>query len=173
MKNIDRLVETVGDAAQAAFVTGTDFGTQRGLFLSPQTYRDLYQPFHKIINDYIHEHTNWKTFIHSCGGICGLIPDFIESGFDVLNPVQCLATGMDPRELKREFGKDIVFWGGGVDTQKVLPFGTPEEVYREVRERIDIFNQEGGFVFAAIHNIQANTPLDNMVAMFKAIHDSY
>jgi len=101
-----------------------------------------------------------------------LIPDFIEAGFDILNPVQCSAAGMEARGLKQRFGKDIVFWGGGVDTQKTMAFGTPEEVYREVRERIDIFNREGGFVFDAIHNVQGNTPIDNVLAMFRAIKES-
>jgi uroporphyrinogen-III decarboxylase len=101
-----------------------------------------------------------------------LLPDFIGAGFDILNPVQCSAADMDPVRLKREFGKDLVFWGGGVDTQKTMAFGAPEEVYREVRQRIDFFNQDGGFVFNAIHNIQANTPVANIEAMFKAIRDS-
>ena len=123
------------------------------------------------MNTRIHERTKWKTFIHSCGAVYPLIPEFIAAGFDVLNPVQCSARGMEPRTLKREFGKDIVFWGGGVDTQKTLPFGTPEEVYREVRERIDIFNDGGGFVFSSIHNVQSNVPLENLLAMFRAVHD--
>lgn len=170
--NLERLAAAIGDNVQAAFNTGTDFGTQCGTFISPQAYRDLYQPFHKQINGFIHKHTNWKSFIHSCGSVVNLIPDFIESGFDILNPVQCSAAGMDPRMLKREFGKDLVFWGGGADTQKILPFGTPEEVYAHVRERIDVFNKDGGFVFDSIHNVQGNTPVENMVAMVKAIQDS-
>jgi len=162
----------VGDSAQVAFVTGTDFGTQNRAFISRKAYRELYQPFHKIITDYIHKHSRWKTFIHSCGSVIDLIPDFIDSGFDVLNPVQCSAAGMSPKTLKREFGKDLVFWGGGVDTQKTLPFGTPDEVYREVRERIEIFGDGGGFVFDAIHNIQAGVPVENVLAMFRAIRES-
>jgi uroporphyrinogen-III decarboxylase len=100
-----------------------------------------------------------------------LIPEFIGAGFDVLNPVQCSATDMDPVRLKREFGKDLVFWGGGVDTQKTLPFGTPDEVYREVRERVATFGEGGGFVFNPIHNIQGPTPVDNMLAMFRALKE--
>jgi uroporphyrinogen-III decarboxylase len=100
------------------------------------------------------------------------VPDFIESGFDILNPVQCSAAGMDARKLKQEFGEDLVFWGGGVDTQKTLPFGKPEEVYEDVRQRIAIFNDGGGFVFNAIHNLQSNTPVENMLAMLKAVKDS-
>lgn len=172
LQNIERLAKAVGDKVQVVFVSGTDFGTQRGLFISKQAYRDLFKPFHKAVNDKIHQLTNWKTFIHSCGAIVELIPDFIEAGFDVLNPVQCSAEGMDPRTLKREFGKQIVFWGGGVDTQKTLPFGTPQEVYREVSERIDIFADGGGFVFNSIHNVQSNVPTENLLALFKAVNDA-
>ncbi|MBN2181116.1 MAG: hypothetical protein JW715_04320 [Sedimentisphaerales bacterium] len=171
LKNIEKLAKALGDKVQVVFVSGTDFGTQRGPFISPQAYRDLYKPFQKAINDKIHELTNWKIFIHSCGSIYQLIPDFIEAGFDVLNPVQCSAAQMEPQRLKDEFGKQLVFWGGGVDTQKTLPFGTPEEVYDEVRRRIDIFGENSGFVFNSIHNIQSNVPTENIVAMFDAIND--
>ncbi len=169
--NLEKLANALGDNVQAAFITGTDFGTQNGLFISRNTYRDLYQPFHKAVNDYIHRHTSWKTFIHSCGAVMEMIPDFIDSGFDILNPVQCSAAGMDPEKLKREFGDDVVFWGGGVDTQKTLPFGTPDDVYQEVRRRIEIFNQSGGFVFNTIHNVQANTPVENFLALIDAVKE--
>ena len=172
LANLERLIAAIGDDVQVVFTSGTDFGTQTGLFSSVETYRDLFKPFHKTLNDYIHAHSNWKVFIHSCGAIVDLIPDLIEAGFDILNPVQCSARGMDPQTLKREFGRDLVFWGGGVDTQKTFPFGTPEEVYREVRERIDIFNDGGGYVFNTIHNIQARTPVANMEAMMRALRDS-
>ncbi len=172
LANLDRLFKALGDDVGAVFTTGTDFGTQNGLFISPQSYRDLFKPFHKAINDHIHKNSNWKVFIHSCGSVVELLPDLIEAGFDILNPVQCSAAGMDPKMLKSEFGDDLVFWGGGVDTQKTLPFGTAEEVYDEVSERISIFNNNGGFVFDAIHNIQANVPVENVLAMFKAIKDS-
>jgi hypothetical protein len=173
LKNIELLAEAVGDKVQAVFVTGTDFGTQRGLFISPEAYRDLYKPFHKAVNDKIHALTNWKTFDHSCGSVRGLVPDFIDAGFDILNPVQCSAEGMDAAELKSEYGRDLVFWGGGVDTQRTLPFGTPEEVYREVRERIEIFGPGGGFVFNAIHNVQSNVPVENILAMIRAVGESW
>ena len=172
LKNLRLLIDTLGDKIQAVFTTGTDFGTQNGLFISPNAYRDLFQPFHKTINEFIHKNSNWKIFIHSCGAVKGLIPDFIKSGFDILNPVQCSAAGMDPVELKEKYGKDIIFWGGGVDTQKTLPFGTPEEVYNEVIERIRLFNNPTGMVFNSIHNIQAQTPLENVLAIFRAIKDS-
>jgi hypothetical protein len=173
LKNIELVADVVGDRVQVVFVSGTDFGTQRGPFISPQAYRDLYKPFHKLVNDKIHKLTKWKTFIHSCGSVYDLIPDLIEAGFDILNPVQCSANGMEPAQLKKEFGKSVVFWGGGVDTQKTLPFGTPQEVYRQVRERIDIFAPGGGFVFNSIHNVQSNVPTENILAIFKAIEDSY
>jgi uroporphyrinogen-III decarboxylase len=172
LKNIELLAAAVGDRVQVVFVSGTDFGTQTGQFCSAKTYRELFKPFHQAVNNRIHQLTKWRTFIHSCGAVRPFIGEFIEAGFDVLNPVQCSATGMDPRSLKREFGRDLVFWGGGVDTQKTLPFGTPEEVYREVRERIDIFSEGSGFVFNAIHNIQSNVPVQNILAMFRAIKDS-
>jgi hypothetical protein len=172
LQNIDTLAEMMGDCVHVAMVSGTDFGMQTGTFIAPETYRDLWKPFYQAVNRRIHEKTNWKTFIHSCGAVRDLIPDFIESGFDILNPVQISAAGMDPKELKREFGNDIVFWGGGVDTQNTLPYGTPEEVYRQVREMIDIFAPGGGFVFNTVHNIQGNVPVENVEAIFRAIRDS-
>lgn len=172
LKNLALLAESLGNRVQAVFTTGTDFGMQTGLFISPQAYRDLFKPFHKMVNEFIHRHTSWKIFIHSCGAVRALIPDLIDAGFDILNPVQCSAAGMDPQELKDSFGRDIVFWGGGVDTQKTLPFGTPQEVYDQVRRRIEIFNTPTGMVFNAIHNIQAQTHLENVLAMFRAVQDS-
>ena len=172
LKNLAALIPILGNRVQAVFLTGTDFGTQRGLFISQAAYRDLFQPYHRQINRLIHERSNWKTFIHSCGAVTELLPDFIEAGFDILNPVQCSACGMDPQTLKREYGAHVTFWGGGVDTQGALAFGTPDEVYRQVRERIEIFGTGGGFVFDSVHNVQANTPLANLQAMFRALHDA-
>ena len=172
LKNLEMLIDLLGDRVQVVFLTGTDFGTQHGLFISMKAYRELYKPFHIRVNRLVHQKSRWKTFIHSCGAVATLLPDLVEAGFDVLNPVQCSATGMDPRVLKREFGKNLVFWGGGANTQQTLAFGTPEEVYREVHQRIEIFGEGGGLVFNAVHNIQATTPTENMIAMFRAIHDS-
>lgn len=172
LANIEKLAPLLGDKVQVVFVSGTDFGTQRGPFLSPGAYRDLYKPFQKAINDTIHELTNWKIFIHSCGSIYRLIPDLIEAGFDILNPVQCSAAEMDPVRLKKEFGDALVFWGGGVDTQQTLPFGTPEEVYAEVRRRIELFSDHGGYVFNSIHNVQSNVPTENLLALFRALDDA-
>jgi uroporphyrinogen decarboxylase-like protein len=172
LKNIETLIDLFGDLVQAAFVTGTDFGTQRGPFISLQSYRDLFKPFHQQVTALMHRRSNWKAFIHSCGSVYQLIPDFIEAGFDILNPVQCSAAEMDAGRLKREFGDSVVFWGGGVDTQKTMAFGKPDEVYREVRGRIETFNRGGGFVFNSVHNLQGNTPVENIEALFKAVNDS-
>ncbi len=169
--NLARLRERVGDQVQAAFICGTDFGTQQSTFCSVAAFRELYLPYYRRINDWIHGHTNWRSFKHSCGAVRSLIPAFIESGFDILNPVQVSAAGMDALRLKEEFGRDIVFWGGGVDTQKTLAFGTPEAVRDEVLERCRIFSPGGGFVFNAVHNIQANVPVANVVAMFEALRE--
>jgi hypothetical protein len=167
LANLEKLHRVLGNKVHVTLITGTDFGAQNSLFISRQSYRDLYKPFHKAVNDWLHKHTAWKNFIHSCGSVVDLIPDFIEAGFDILNPVQTAAAGMDPKGLKERFGDQIVFWGGGVDTQKTLPFGTPEEVRREVRERVEIFGRGGGFVFAGIHNIQAGIPPENLLALFE------
>ncbi len=171
LASLEKLHRAIGDMVQVTLVTGTDFGAQTNSFISPEAYRDLYQPFHSRINAWVHEHTGWKTFIHSCGSVVVLISDFIEAGFDILNPVQTTAAGMDPKVLKDRFGTKITFWGGGVDTQRTLPFGTPEEVRREVEERIRIFGKNGGFVFAAIHNIQAGIPVENLLALFEAFKE--
>jgi hypothetical protein len=169
--NLEKLYRVVGDRASVVFMSGTDFGMQTGPFISRKTYRDLYQPFHRTLNDWVHRHTPWKTFIHTCGSVIALLPDFIEAGFDVLNPVQCSAAGMDPAELKRRFGHRLTFWGGGVDTQGTLPFGSPDQVRREVRERLRIFGAGGGYVFDAIHNVQARVPVENLLAMFDALRE--
>jgi len=171
LQNLAAIAEVVGNRVAVVMLTGTDFGTQRGPFISPQTYRELYQPFHKALNDWVHGHTAWKTFIHTCGGVEPLINDFIESGFDIMNPVQCSAEGMDPRRLKHEYGDRITFWGAGVDTQQTLPFGTPEEVRREVLERLEILAPGGGFVFNPIHNVQPRTPVENLLAVFAALRE--
>lgn len=167
--NLEKIHSRVGDQVQAVFTCGTDFGTQQSTFCSIAAFRELYMPYYKRINDWVHRHTAWKTFKHSCGAVATLIPAFIESGFDILNPVQVSAAGMDARNLKEKYGRDIVFWGGGVDTQKTLAFGTPEEIRAEVLERCEVFGRDGGFVFNSVHNIQANVPVANIVAMFAAI----
>lgn len=171
VRNLAGLYEAVGDRVSVIQTNGTDFGTQHGPFLSPDTYRDLYLPYQQRVNGWIHEHTPWKTLMHCCGGIWPLLDLVVEAGFDILNPVQCSAADMEPKRLKQTYGDRLVFWGGGVDTQRTLPFGTPDQVREETRRRIDIFGEGGGFVFCSIHNIQAQTPMANLEAMFDVIRD--
>lgn len=169
LANLARIHAAVGDEVDAVFVCGTDFGTQRSSFCSVATLRELWLPYYRRVNDWIHAHTGWRSFKHSCGAVEKFVPSFIEAGFDILNPVQCSAAGMDPQTLKSRHGERIVFWGGGVDTQKTLPFGTPDEVRREVEERCRIFGRGGGFVFNTVHNVQAGTPVANVVAMVETV----
>jgi len=171
LANLQRIHERVGGKLSVLFITGTDFGTQNGPFISPKAYRDLYQPFHKIINNWVHQNTTWKTFIHSCGSVIKLYPDFIKAGFDIINPVQTSAAGMDPIVLAAQFGDRVTFWGGGVDTQHTLPFGTPKEIKAQVRERMQIFGTGGGFVFNPIHNVQAGIPVENLLALYEAVNE--
>lgn len=168
MQNLELYKEAVGEKIAAIFISGTDFGAQKGSFISPKAYRDLFKPFHKTINDWIHEHTGWKTFYHSCGSMVDLYDDFVEAGVDIVNPVQISAEGMEPRTLKEQWGDDLVFWGGGIDTQHVLPFGSPEEIEEQVEENVRIFGEGGGFVFCAVHNIQARIPQENLKTLFEA-----
>jgi len=169
LENLKRIHARVGEKITVLYVSGADFGAQNGPFISPRAYRDLYQPFHRIINDWVHRNTTWKTFIHSCGSVMKLIPDFLDSGFDILNPVQTSATEMDPAVLAERFGDRAVFWGGGVDTQQTLPFGTPAEIRSQVRDRIRIFGRNGGFVFNPVHNVQAGIPVENLLALYEAV----
>ncbi len=169
VENLARLHAAVGDRLAVIQTNGTDFGTQNGPFCSPETYRDLYLPYQKRVNGWIHAHTPWKTFMHCCGGIAPLLDLIVEAEFDILNPVQCSAAGMDPAWLKKAYGDRLVFWGGGVDTQHTLPFGTPDQVREEVARRIETFGPGGGFVFCTIHNVVAKTPAENLMAMFEVV----
>ena len=167
--NFKRIYQAVGDKVHVVFLDGTDLASQNNLFCSLDAYRELYLPYSKKLNDWIHANTKWKTMKHCCGGCEPLIEGFIEAGFDILNPIQTSARGMDPQGLVDKYGGRIVFWGGGVDTQQTLPFGTPDEVHRQVTERVRIFSQKNGFVFNTVHNIQCNTPTENLLAMFRAL----
>lgn len=171
LENLRIAWEILGDAVSVAFLCGTDFGTQNGPFCSRETFRELYMPYYRRMNDWVHQNTNWKTFKHSCGAIRPLLGDIIESGFDIINPVQWSAKDMEAKALKRDFGKDITFWGGGINTQKTLPFGTPEQVRKEALECLEVFSQDGGYVFNTIHNIQAKTPVENVVALVEAVRE--
>ncbi len=171
LANLAKIHARVGDTVDAVFICGTDFGTQTSAFCSREAFRELYMPYYKRVNDWIHKHTKWKTFKHSCGSVEQFLDPFIESGFDIFNPVQCSASGMEPAHLKQAYGRRLTFWGGGVDTQKVLPFGTPAQVREQVLARCEIFSKDGGFIFDAIHNVQARTPVANIVAMIDAVHE--
>ena len=169
--NYEKLWAALGDKIEVVLTCGTDFGSQESQFCSIDTFRELWLPHYRRMNDWIHQHTTWKIFKHSCGAIIPILPGLIEAGFDIINPVQINAKDMDSRRLKEEFGSRLTFWGGGVDTQKILPFGTPDEIRRHIKEQCEILGRDGGFVFNAVHNIQANVPVENVVAMFDALKD--
>ncbi len=161
LPELEGVVDIVGEA--------DDLGGQDRLLFSPRTYRDLVKPLHRELFAFLRAHTSAKVFFHTCGAVRDVIPDLIEIGVDILNPVQVSAAGMDTAELKREFGRDIVFWGGGVDTQHVLGAATPSAVREDVRRHVEDLRPGGGFVFAAVHNIQANVPPENILAMRQAL----
>ena len=169
--NLEKLKPVLDGLADVVFVCGTDFGSQSSQFLSVATFRSLYFPYYKKMNDWIHKNTGWKTFKHSCGAVDPLVEAFIECGFDILNPVQVTAAGMEPAGLKEKYGRRLVFWGGGVDTQRTFAFGTPEEVRAQVLRRLEVLAPGGGYIFNAIHNIQGNTPVENITAMLAAVRE--
>jgi hypothetical protein len=169
--NLKQIYKAIGNKIDVVFICGTDFGTQNSTFCSPETYERVWLPYYKKVNDWIHQNTNWKTFKHSCGAVETMMYLFIESGFDIINPVQINAAGMDPKLLKKKYGDRIVFWGGGVDTQGVFAFGKPHEVEDQVKRQCEILNNNGGFVFNTVHNIQANVPFENVVAMLNALKE--
>ncbi|MFV2070039.1 MAG: uroporphyrinogen decarboxylase family protein, partial [Pirellulales bacterium] len=165
IENLRRFVDAVGDRVDIVQIND-DFGTQHAPFLSVKMFREQIMPHYKRGLDWIHQHTRMKVFLHSDGAIAPLIPSIIEMGVDILNPVQTSAQGMDADRLKEEFGKGLTFWGGSLDCQQTLPFGTPQEVAREVEQHIHQLAPGGGYVFASVHNIQAGVPAENVVAMF-------
>lgn len=169
IENLQTAWQTIGKNIDVVFICGTDFGTQDSSFCGLETFHEMYAPYYKKMNNWIHENTTWKTFKHSCGAIEPFIESFIDCGFDILNPLQINAKGMDTTLLKQKYGDKIVFWGGGVDTQKILPFASPDQVKEHVKKQCGILSENGGFVFNTVHNIQANVPLENVLAMLKAI----
>jgi uroporphyrinogen-III decarboxylase len=170
LKNLELYRQAVGNRLAAIAISGTDFGAQCGPFISPAAYREFYKPYHKIFNDWVHKNTNWKVFFHTCGSIIDLLDDLVEAGVDIINPVQFTASGMDLETLKGKYADKLVFWGGGVDPQKTLPFGTPEEVAAETKRNVNILSKGGGFVCAPVHNIQGPTPVENILAFFNAVN---
>jgi len=170
IQRLEQILPAVEGYVQVIQV-GDDLGMQDGPQLSPRLYRKVVKPRHQRLYQYIKEHSSAYLFLHTCGSVYPFIPDFIEMGVDILNPVQVSARNMGSKRLKQEFGKDIVFWGGGCDTQQVLPFGTPAEVREEVRRRIGDLAPGGGFVFNQVHNIQVGVPPENIVAMYDAVRE--
>lgn len=171
IKCLKLLNQAVGKYCVAWGIAADDSGTQRGEFINPVLWAEMIKPHYTRLCSWIHANTPLKTFLHSCGSVYNLIPHFIEAGVDILNPVQASAANMEPERLKREFGEKIVFWGGGCDTQHVLKRATPAEVREHVRERMRILAPGGGFVFNQVHNVQADVPPENIIAMFEAAHE--
>lgn len=169
LKNLEKWLGAVGPFIDVVLF-GDDLGGQQGPLISPDAYREFYKPYHKILWNRAKELANVKVQLHCCGGIYDLLDDLIDAGLDAVNPVQISCRGMDPERLKKEFGERITFWGGGCDTQQVLPLSSPGEVAAHVREITSILAPGGGFVFQQVHNILANVPPENVVAMMKAIH---
>ena len=168
---LEQLHDAVGDCCFAWGIAADDSGTQRSEFIRPELWAEMIKPHYARLCAWIHRNTSWKTFLHCCGSIYHLIPHMIEAGIDILNPIQTSAANMQPERLKQEFGGKIVFWGGGCDTQQVLPTATPEEIRAHVRERLAIFKPGGGYVFNQVHNIQTNVPAENVIAMLDAAYE--
>ncbi|MDD5679278.1 MAG: uroporphyrinogen decarboxylase family protein [Kiritimatiellae bacterium] len=171
IKCLKQLRDAAGDYCFAWGIAADDSGTQRGEFISPELWVEMIKPHYAKLCAWIHRNTKWKTYLHSCGSICHLIPHMIEAGVDILNPIQTSAANMEPDRLKREFGGKIVFWGGGCDTQRILPTAAPGEIRAHVRERLGIFKPGGGYVFNQVHNIQPNVPVENIIAMLDAAYE--
>jgi len=169
IKNLENLKHYLKDNIDIIGLEGNDYGGQDGPFFSLEVFDEVFLPFLKIQNDWIHKNTSWKTFQHCCGSIADLLPSFVKTDVDIINPVQTSAKGMDPKWLKEQFGHRLTFWGGGVDTQKTLTLGTPSDVEEEVRKLVENFGDNGGFVFSGVHNIQAEVPIENVIAMFETI----
>ncbi len=170
LKRAERFLESMADSVDIIFFTD-DLGTQNNLLISPETYREMIKPYWTELIALVKKYDK-KVLMHSCGAVSDLIPDFIEMGIDALNPVQITANGMEPERLKKEFGNDITFWGGGISTQGVMGGGTPEQVREEVKRNVDIFAPGGGFVFTQVHNIQVNVPPENIVAAYQAAYEN-
>jgi uroporphyrinogen decarboxylase len=168
-RRLGQYLDAVGDYVPVIPISD-DLGQQEGPLISPETYRKFIKPYQRQICEFIKERHRYL-LLHCCGAVSEFIPDFIEMGVDALNPIQVSAKGMDTRKLKQEFGRDITLWGGGCDTQRVLPFGTPALVRDEVKKRLEDLASGGGFVFCQVHNIQANVPPENILAMYQAVRE--
>lgn len=170
LKLLEKIINSVGNYIDI-LCFGDDIAYEDSMFFSPEILKKIFIPFYKKMWNYVHDNSSCKVFFHSCGAIYDSIELLIDAGVDILNPIQTSAKGMDAIKLKKEFGKDLVFWGGGVDTRKILPFGTKNEIKEDVKKRIEIFNKGGGFVFNPIHNIQADVPPENIISCFEAVNE--
>ncbi len=169
LKNLEKWLSAVGPYIDV-IVFGDDLGGQNGPLISPETYREFYKPYHKRMWNRAKELAEVTVMLHCCGGVYELLPDLIDAGLDAINPVQISCRGMEPEILKKEFGAGLTFWGGGCDTRQMLPNASPAEIQSHVKNQIEIFNPGGGFVFQQVHNIMANVPPANIVAMFNSIN---
>lgn len=170
LATLAKVCDSVGDVVDIIRF-GDDLGMTSGPFMDVNTYRSLFKPRHKQLCDYVKTHSQMHTFIHSCGSISSLMPDLIEAGIEIFNPVQTNARQMEPEFLKKEFGQDCTFWGGGVETVGTLNNGTPEQVREQILERLEIMSAGGGFVFNTVHNILPDVPPQNILAMFDAVKE--
>jgi len=170
LPRVDKYIEAVGPYVDIIQVND-DLGAQNSPLISPEIYREMIKPYHKKLWGYIKQKSKKPILLHSCGSIYDLIGDLIEIGVDALNPIQVSAANMDTKKLKAEFGRDIIFWGGGCDTQTILARKTPAEVKEEVAERVDDLAKGGGFVFCQVHNIQADVPVENIIAMYEKLRE--
>jgi uroporphyrinogen decarboxylase len=168
LANLRSFLAAVGDSIDI-IAFGDDLGMQSGPQISPEMYRRIFKPRHKLLWETAKSLAPVKVMLHCCGGVRELLPDLIDAGLDAINPVQITCRGMEPDGLKRDFGRDIVFWGGGCDTREILPRGSPQAVRDHVRRQVEIMSKAGGFVFQQVHNILANVPPENIVAMFDAV----
>lgn len=170
MNFLEKVCNSIGDIVDI-MKFGDDLGTNTGPFIPVETYNEFFLPRHKQLCDYVKKNSTATTMLHSCGGIYELIPGLIDAGFEILNPVQINAINMEPEKLKKEFGKDLTFWGGGIDTKSVLNQANPEKIKTHVKRNLEVFSKNGGFVFNTVHNIMPDVPPENIIAMFEAVHE--
>jgi len=172
LKNLKSYYQAVGNKIDVITINGADYTHQNGMLIGKDVFRKLFMPHYKKVNAWIHENTTWKSFCHCCGSVIEILPELIESGFDIVNPVQVSAKGMDPKILKEKYGKDIVFWGGGCDPQHSMPQNSPEEIYEETKANAKIFSRGGGFIGGNVHNVQYDVPSENLIAELQALKDT-
>jgi uroporphyrinogen decarboxylase len=171
MRLLERILKGVGEYVEILVFGGDDLGYTQAGFMAPDKFAQIFKPKYKKMWDFVHSNSDCKVFFHSCGSIYEYIPHLIDAGVDILNPVQTTAANMEPERLKKEFGNDVTFWGGGCNTRDILPAKTPEEVKEDVKRRLDVFAGGGGYVFNQIHNVLADVPPENVMAMLEAAYE--